>query len=61
MNNKKPQKQPQAQQRRNEYQILREIERLVEQLEYETVKIEIELPHDKVLTLDKTKHRPIGF
>ncbi len=46
---------------KNEYYTLKEIERLVEQLNYETVKIEIVMPHDKVLMLEKTKHRPIGF
>lgn len=48
-------------QQQSEYYILKEIERLAEQLNYETVKIEITMPHDKVLTLEKTKHRPIGF
>lgn len=51
----------QQRQRNNEYYTLREIERLVEQLNYETLKIEIVMPQDKVLTLEKTKHRPIGF
>lgn len=49
------------QQQQNEYYTLKEIERLVEQLNYEMVKIEIVMPHDKVLVLEKTKHRPIGF
>lgn len=54
-------KNKQRRQQQNEYYTLKEIERLVEQLNYETVKIEIVMPHDKVLTLEKTKHRPIGF
>ena len=54
-------KNKQRRQQQNEYYTLKEIERLVEQLNYETVKIEITMPHDKVLTLEKTKHRPIGF
>ena len=54
-------KNKQKQRQQNEYYTLKEIERLVEQLNYETVKIEIVMPHDKVLMLEKTKHRPIGF
>ena len=54
-------KNKQRRQQQNEYYTLKEIERLVEQLNYETVKIEIVMPHDKVLMLEKTKHRPIGF
>ena len=54
-------KNKQRRQQQNEYYTLKEIERLVEQLNYETVKIEIVMPHDKVLMLEKTQHRPIGF
>ena len=44
-------KNKQRRQQQNEYYTLKEIERLVEQLNYETVKIEIVMPHDKVLML----------
>lgn len=54
-------KNKQKQRQQNEYYTLKEIERLVEQLNYETVKIEIVMLHDKVFMLEKTKHRPIGF
>ncbi|MBR4290682.1 MAG: hypothetical protein IKT52_08595 [Oscillospiraceae bacterium] len=40
--------------------ILSEIEKLVDQLPYRSVKIEVELD-DKTLTLTKDRQRPIGF
>ena len=40
--------------------ILNEIERLVEQLPYRSVKIEVEL-QDQTLVLTKDRQRPIGF
>ena len=40
--------------------ILDKIERLVEQLPYKSVKIEVELP-EQTLTLTKERQRPIGF
>lgn len=43
-----------------ENSVLNEIERLVDQLPYRSVKIEVELP-DKTLTLHKERQRPVGF
>lgn len=43
-----------------ENSVLSEIERLVDQLPYRSVKIEVELP-DKTLTLTKDRQRTIGF
>ena len=43
-----------------ENSVLNEIERLVDQLPYRSVKIEVELP-DKTLTLQKDRRQPIGF
>jgi len=40
--------------------ILSQIEELVDKLPYRSVKIEVELT-DKILTLTKDRHRPIGF
>lgn len=40
--------------------ILSQIEQLVDQLPYRSVKIEVELP-DKTVTLQKDRQRPIGF
>ena len=40
--------------------VLSKIEKLVDQLPYRSVKIEVELP-DKTLTLQKDRHQPIGF
>lgn len=40
--------------------VLSKIEELVDQLPYRSVKIEVELP-DKTLTLQKDRHRTIGF
>ena len=40
--------------------ILSEIVKLVDQLPYRSVKIEVELD-DKTLTLTKDRQRPIGF
>ena len=40
--------------------ILSKIEKLVDQLPYRSVKIEVELD-DKTLTLTKDRQRPIGF
>lgn len=43
-----------------ENSVLSEIERLVDQLPYRSVKIELELK-DKTLTLQKDRRREIGF
>ena len=43
-----------------ENSVLSEIEQLVDQLPYRSVKIEVELP-EKTLTLTKDRQRPIGF
>ena len=40
--------------------VLSKIEKLVDQLPYRSVKIEVELD-DKTLTLTKDRQRPIGF
>ncbi len=41
-------------------QILREIEKLIDQLPYETVRIEVVLPR-QTLTLEKDRNHPVGF
>lgn len=40
--------------------ILHEIEKLIDQLPYETVRIEVVLPR-QTLTLEKDRNRPVGF